>query len=186
VKRALVVFAIALLGIVCAGALSAGRACAHDPRFVCSPRDAQRPVVVADPQKSWAFYGRLDAEQQDRYVVDTPRAVAVPVQLLIDRRDAANPARPVAAIADAGGRAIATVDLTQSHSFFEPFSRVTYLESPERLIRFPAGRSTIAVAMRGGEQSQRYTLAIGSDERFSPWEMPYLLGAVYRIHAQEF
>lgn len=185
-RRTLGIFAIASIAVVCAGALSAGRACAHDPRFACSPRDANHPIVVADPQKSWAFYGRLGAGERDRYAIETPHAVAVPVQLLVDERDAANPARPVAAVSDASGRALGTIELTQTQSFFEPFSRVTYIESPDRLVRFPAGRSTIDVTMLGGTQSQRYALAIGSDERFSPWEMPYLLGAIYRIHGRKF
>jgi len=186
VKRALAFLAIALLLIVAAGALSATRACAHDPRFACSPRDSGHPIVITEPEKSWAFYGRLGAGEEDRYEIETPHAVAVPVQLLVDQRDAGNAARPVAAVADPSGRAVATMDLSRMQPFFEPFSRVTYLESPERVIGFPAGRSTITVTMHGGELRQRYTLAIGADERFSIWEMPYLTGAVYRIHTRSF
>ena len=185
-KRALGLIAIVLVVVVGIGALSAGRACAHDPRFACSPRAGDHPVVVSDPQKSWAFYGHLGAGEEDRYAIETPQAIAVPVQLLVDRRDAANPARPVAAIAGSSGRAIATIDLARAQTFYEPFSRVTYLESPNRLVAFPAGTSTITVTMRGGGAPQRYALAVGSEERFSVWEMPYLLGAIYRIHTRRF
>ncbi|MGP8100593.1 MAG: hypothetical protein ACLQHL_07505, partial [Candidatus Cybelea sp.] len=86
-KRMLTALASALIAVLIAGALSAGRACAHDPRFACSPRDTNDPVVVADPQKSWAFYGHLRAGEEDRYAIETPKAVAVPVQLLVDRRE---------------------------------------------------------------------------------------------------
>jgi hypothetical protein len=186
VRRALVVIAIALLVVVGAGALSAGRACAHDPRFACSPRSAANPVVVSDPQKSWAFYGHLAAGQEDRYVIETAKAVAVPVQLLLDQRDDANPARPIATIASVSGRTVATIDLDRAQAFYEPFSQVSYLESAQRLIRLKAGTSTITVTMHGGGAPQRYALAIGSDERFSVFEIPYLLGAVYRIHTRRF
>lgn len=183
-KRALVALAIVLAVTLIAGVLSAGVACAHDPRFACSPRDAN-PVVISDPSKSWAFYGHLAPRGHDRYRVQASAALAVPVQLLVDQRDAANPARPVATIADERGRTLATIAVDPKHTFFEPFSRVSYVTSDERTIRFPAGATWIDVAMQGGE-SQRYTLAVGSEERFSPLEMPYLLGAVYRIHTRSF
>jgi hypothetical protein len=182
----LTALASALIAVLIAGALSAGRACAHDPRFACSPRDTNDPVVVADPQKSWAFYGHLRAGEEDRYAIETPKAVAVPVQLLVDRRDANNSARPVATIANTSGHAIATIDFEQTQRFFEPFSRVTYLATSDRVVAFPAGTSTITVTMHGIAAPQRYTLAIGSEERFSLLEMPYLLGALYRIHTRSF
>jgi hypothetical protein len=107
------------------------------------------------------------------------------VQLLVDQRDAVNPARPAATIS-ASGRALATIDLVRAQAFYEPFSGVTYFESPARVVAFPAGTSTITVTMHGGGTAQRYVLAVGSQERFSVWEMPYLLGAVYRIHTRRF
>ena len=185
-KRPLTALALTLIAILIAGALSAGRACAHDPRFVCSPRDTNHPVVVTDPQKSWAFYGHLRTGEEDRYAIETPKAVAVPVQLLVDRRDANNPVRPVATIATTSGHAIATIDFERTQRFFEPFSRVTYLATPNRVVTFPAGTSTITVVMHGIAAPQRYTLAIGNDERFSLLEIPYVLGALYRIHTQNF
>jgi len=185
VKRALAVVVLVVAVVVGAGALSASRACAHDPRFACSPRDA-RPVVVDDVQKSWAFYGRLNGDTEDRYEIRTSRPTTVPVQLLVDQRDAGNPARPFAVVAAPSGREIAELDLTGGRSFFEPFSRVTYLASAPRQVTFPAGTSWITVTMLGGADAQRYTLAVGSDERFSIWEIPYLAGAVYRIHERLF
>ena len=183
-KRLLVALAFLVAVTLVSGVLSASVACAHDPRFACSPRDA-RPVVIADPEKSWAFYGHLAPGRPDRYLVRAPAAFAVPVQLLVDRRDAANPARPLATIVDGSGKTLATIAIDRNDTFFEPFSRVTYLESPDRIVRFPAGTTWIDVAMHGGD-SQRYTLAVGSEERFSALEVPYLLGAVYRIHARSF
>lgn len=186
VKRALLAIAIALFVLVTADAFLAGRACAHDPRFVCSPRSRNDPVVVSDPKKSWAFYGDLGAGDTDHYLIQTPQTIAVPVQVLVDQRDAVNPARPVVTVAAASGRAIATIDLKRAQPFYEPFSRVTYLQSADRVLTLRAGTSTITVAMRGGDAPQRYALAVGSDERFSVFEMPYLIGAVYRIHTRRF
>lgn len=184
--RVAIAGAIAAVVILCAGLLSAARACAHDPRFACSPRGANHPIVVSDPQKSWAFYGHLDAGQEDVYLLRAPRRVSVPVQLLVDQRDAKNAARPVAVIAGASGQAIATIGLARPQRFFEPFSGVTYFESPNRLVALPAGASRLTVSMRGGNGPQRYTLAIGGKERFSLLEIPYLVGAVYRIRTRRF
>ena len=186
VRRALTVIAVGFATLVGAGALSAGRACAHDPRFACSPRDAKHPISVSDPEKSWAYYGRLSAGTEDRYEVVTARAVTVPVQLLIDQRDAGNPLRPIAVIADPAAREISRIDLAQNRWFFEPFSRVTYLSSVKRTVSLPAGISSITVTMHGAGAPQRYTLAIGTVERFSVWELPYIVGAAFRIHARQF
>ena len=90
-KRALLLIAAVFAVVVGAGMLSATRACAHDPRFACSPRAADRAIVVADPGKSWAFYGRLGSGAEDRYEIDATHALTVPVQVLIDQRDAGFP-----------------------------------------------------------------------------------------------
>ncbi len=185
-KRIAIAALLVLAGIVAAGALSAGRACAHDPRFACSPRPASNPVVVGDPAKSWAFYGDLAAGQEDRYALISPRTLRVPAQVLVDSRDAANAARPVAVITGSDKREIGRLDLSNATTFYEPFSRVSYLASPERTIVLPAGTSTVVVSMRGGSAPQRYVFAVGEEERFSLLEMPYLLGAVYRIHERKF
>ena len=137
-KRALIFIAAAAIVVATVGFVSAGRACAHNPRFACSPRGQDGPIQILHPEKSWAFYGHLSAAQEDRYAVDIARSIDVPVQILIDQRDAGNPARPVAKITDPSGRLIDEIDLAQGHPFFEPFSRVTYLESPDRDIPFPA------------------------------------------------
>ena len=187
VKRAIVLVVAIVIGMVfIGGALSAGRACAHDPRFACSPRDKANPIVVTDAQKSWAFYGDLRSGEYDRYVAKTTHSLAVPMQVLVDKRDTANPARPVATVADASGKTLAVVNFSRVQSFFEPFSRVTYLASVVRTVALPPGQSTIVVTMHGGAARQRYTLALGRDERFSVLEMPYLFGAVYRVHARNF
>lgn len=181
----LAVVAVLVVGFV-AGVLSAGTACAHDPRFACSPRGSDRPIVVHDPTKSWAFYGHLAAGQLDRYEFMVKRAAQIPVSELIDVRDASNPARPVAVVRDAKGRTIARIDLRHPMRLFEPFSRVHYLSSAARTIAFEPGAYTIDVTMQGGSQPQRYTLAIGADERFGITEIPFVLGAIYRIHSRKF
>lgn len=168
------------------GYFSALPACAHDPRFVCSPRDAAHPVVVPDPQKSWAFYGGLRPGQRDVFTFTAARPLKVPWSLLIDRRDAPNPARPEATLADASGHPLARLDLRGAKPFYEPFSRSTYLESPDRTLDLPPGTYRIEVAMTGGGARQRYVIAIGEDERFGIGEVPYVLGAIGRIRALRY
>ncbi len=186
IRRVLLVLTSAAALVVVVGILSAGRACAHDPRFACSPRDASNPIVIADPTKSWAFYGRLGPDQHDFYRVETPTAQRIPVTILLDVRDADNPSRPEATLYDEAGKTLAKVDLSNSTPFYEPFSRVHYLSSPDRTLNFPPGIFTVEIGMHGGTRSQRYTFAFGRDERFSLLEMPYLVGAIYRIHAQKY
>ncbi len=178
----IVCFAVFFVG----GVLSAGRACAHDPRFACSPRPPSHPVVVADPTKSWAFYGDLASGQEDDYTFATARAIRVPFNILLDRRDTANPARPRVVVSDQRGRPIATADLRHPVTFFEPFSRVTYLSSPVQTLDLSPGTYRAIVTMSDGSQPQRYAFAIGANERFSPFEIPYVFGALYRIHERRF
>lgn len=184
--RAVIGIFVALALFIVAGAFSAETACAHDPRFACSARDASHPVVVSDPAKSWAFYGRLAQGQEDHYSVQARAKTSVPVSILLDARDAANPARPVASVYDAAGTMIERITLSSPVKFYEPFSRVRYLTSGEREITLAQGSSTVVITMRGGSKPQRYAFAIGRDERFSVLELPYIAGAIYRIHTRKF
>ena len=184
--RVLVVTAVGLVVWIAIGYASAQRACAHDPRFVCSPRDAANPVTIPDARKSWAFYGSLSPKQVDRFTFSLAQPAEVPWSLLVDVRDAANPARPSAVLygAHSGSPNRATFD--RATRFYEPFSREAYLQTPEQTLRLPAGSYSVVVTMRGGRHPQRYVMAIGRDERFSPLEIPYVLGAIGRIRALRY
>ena len=187
-KRRIVAILIAAVAVMfIAGMLSAGTACAHDPRFACSPRGSDHPVVIPDPTKSWAYYGDLAPGEADRYVFTVVTAAKIPASILVDVRDAqANSARPVAAVTDGRGRSVATLDLHAPIQFDEPFSRVRYVGSPTTTLSLVPGNYAIEVTMRGGTKPQRYALAVGSEERFGLGEIPYVLGAMYRIHNRKF
>ena len=172
--------------VYCAiGFFGAQTACAHDPRFICSPRDG-RAVEIPDPGKSWAYYGHLKAEQQDAFTFTVAAPLHVPWSLLIDARDSSDPARPYAIISDRSGREIAHLDFTHVAPFYEPFSRERYLQTNTLDLYLTPGTYTIAVSMRDGDRRQRYVMAIGDAERFTPAEIPYVLGAIYRIRARNF
>ncbi len=177
---------IVLAALFAGGFFSAQRACAHDPRFACSPRSAANPVQIADPQKSWAFYGHLRNGQADAYRISVTRPVSVSWSLLVDERDAGNSARPAATLTDASGRVITALKFDSPRVFYEPFSRESYLTTATVTIPFRPGIFQIRVEMHGGTQPQRYTMAIGSDERFSITEIPYVLGAITRIRARKY
>ncbi len=174
------------LAIFAVGFLSARDACAHDPRFVCSPRSTARPVIVDDPQKSWAFYGHLRPGEEDHYRIEVRKPLHVPWSLLIDARDTGNPARPEAILYDGTGRRLAQLDLVRPVRFYEPFSRERYLSSRAAVLDLLPGTYAAVVRMRGGDSSQRYTLAIGESEQFSLTEIPYVLGAIARIRALHY
>jgi hypothetical protein len=181
-RRLLLVALLCSVGLAVAGILSAGVACAHDPRFACSPRPQSNPIVVRDVAKSWAYYGRLSGGERDYYSLATAITVHVPLSLLVDVRDAGNLARPRLSLFDDRHRAVATVDLRHSEHFYEPFSHVRYLSSDPRAVRLLPGKYTMVVSMEGGSQPQRYVAAIGEKERFGLLELPYVTGAIYRIH----
>lgn len=186
IGRVVIAVLVVLALVITAGALSAGTACAHDPRFACSPRDAAHPIVVSDPAKSWAFYGRLGEGQEDHYSIQARAKTRVPISILLDVRDAGNRARPVASVYDGAATIVDRIALSNPTSFYEPFSRVHYLTSGEREITLARGRSTVVIVMRGGSAPQRYVFAIGRDERFGLLELPYVAGALYRIHMRKF
>ena len=176
----------ALAVVLIAGVFSANSACAHDPRFACSPRAASDSIDIPDPTKSWAYYGRLAPRTEDHYRFTMRDAARIPVSVLVDVRDGANPARPVVTILDEHAKIVARVDLSDPVTLVEPFSRVTYISSKDRLVTLERGAYTMLVAMQGATAEQRYTVAIGSAERFSIFEIPYVAGAIYRIHNRKF
>jgi hypothetical protein len=185
ILRAAIFVAVAIGVWVLFGYLSAQSACAHDPRFVCSPREAAHPVLVPDAAKSWAYYGGLRRGQRDTFVFTVERPLDVPWQLLVDRRDAANTARPQAVLSDVHGT-VATLSLTGNRDFYEPFSRLSYIETPDFTLHLKPGSYVIDVSMDRGDDRQRYVMAIGSAERFGFGEIPYVLGAIGRIRARRY
>ena len=186
VLRGAIAIVLLLVVLIVGGALGAQRACAHDPRFACSPHPASSPIAITDVAKSWAFYGHLRPGERDVYTIDVPSEARVPWSLLVDRRDAGNPARPFATITTATGHPVAQTDFRQSEAFYEPFSRERYLTTPDVALTLPPGRYNLTVGMRGGNRPQRYAMAIGTEERFALTEIPYVLGAIHRIRSLNY
>lgn len=183
-KRLGALVALAILLWAAFGYFSAQSACAHDPRFACSPRTAQNPVHIPDASKSWAFYGTLRRGETDRYEFDLPMRTTVPVNLLVDVRDSNNPARPALTI-ERDGESIKSIDFSRAGKFYEPFSRENYVDTPSQDLVLDPGHYTATVSMNG-EAPQRYTLAIGEAERFTVFEIPYVAGAIHRIRALQY
>ena len=183
-KRVAGFVALALLVWAAAGFFSAQSACAHDPRFTCSPRENAHPVNVPDATKSWAYYGRLKPGTSDRYEFELKAPSSVPVNLLVDERDSANASRPSLSV-ERDGTGIARIDFSRSARFYEPFSRESYVQTPERTLDLTPGRYVAVISM-SGDAPQRYTFAIGAAERFSVWEIPYVFGAIHRIRTLNY
>jgi len=186
VLRIVGVVCVALLLWFLIGALSAQRACAHDPRFACSPRSAGDSIRIADPEKSWAFYGRLAISQSDTYAFEVNHPIVVPISLLVERADAANPARPLLHVVSVDGKSLALIDFRKTVTFYEPFSGIHYLSTPQRELSLRSGAYIATVTMRGGSAPQRYVLAFGEAERFGIGEIPYVLGAIYRVKTRGY
>lgn len=170
---------------VAIGITGAQTACAHDPRFACSPRSAGNPIVIRDPSKSWAFYGRLSPGAQDVYTIHVAQRTLVPVALLIERSDASNAARPSLRMYRRQ-RLVTAVLFQRATPFYEPFSGTQYLTTPTRVLALQPGTYQAIVTMHGGEASQRYVMALGSEERFSIGEIPYVLGAILCVRERGY
>ena len=168
------------------GFASAQTACAHDPRFTCSPRAPQNPVRVPDAAKSWAYYGRLTPGESDTYTFDVPQRLGVPIQLLVESADAANPARPAVTVTDESGKPAVSIDFQRTETFHEPFSGLDYVTTPAQMYVLSPGHYIATVSMRGGSAPQRYVFAIGDAEKFGVGEIPYVLGAVYRVKTRGY
>lgn len=142
--------------------------------------------MIPDPQKSWAYYGRLARGQRDVYRVVLRNRLTVPLSISIEKADEVNPGRPHVVVRDSSARAVATVPFDRVQAFYEPFSRISYLTTPSRELQLSSGTYSIAVTMDGATLPQRYVLAVGSLERFTLGEIPYVIGAVHRIRAREY
>lgn len=186
-KRFLIGFVAALAMWFAFGFFSAQRACAHDPRFVCSPRSASDAVAIPDPSKSWAFYGHLVPGQDDIFTFRVTRWIDEPWNLLVDVRDRATPTWPEAELRTSQGRTISQLRISNERTFYEPFSRETYIISPTPRVRLGPGDYSVIVTMHGPpNREQRYVMAIGEAERFGIGEIPYVLGAIHRIRARDY
>ena len=142
--------------------------------------------MIPDPQKSWAYYGRLAAGQRDVYHFVVRDSLTVPLNVSIEKADVANPGRPRVVVRDSSARVVATVPFDRAQPFYEPFSRVSYLTTPDRQLHLSSGTYSIAVTMDRATLPQRYVLAVGTSERFTLGEIPYVLGAVHRIRARGY
>lgn len=188
-KRALI--RVALAGAIAValwlvlGITGAQTACAHDPRFACSPRSPERPIPITDPTKSWAFYGRLSPAAQDVYTMHLAEQTRVPIALLMETSDESNPARPSLQLVR-GPQLVASIPFHTATPFYEPFSGTHYLTTSPRTLDLPSGDYVATISMSGGDAPQRYVMAIGSQERFSFGEIPYVLGSILRIRARGY
>ena len=180
------ILTLALLTWLIAGFSSAQQACAHDPRFVCSPRAENDAVRISTPTKSWAFYGHLRDGQSDTYSASLDHAARIPWSLLIDDRDAANPARPSAQLYDAAGKLVEELLFAPTEAFYEAFSREHYQTTKPHWITLRAGTYRIVVLMHGGHAPQRYTMALGEQELFGVADIPFVLGALHRIRSLNY
>jgi hypothetical protein len=186
VLRVAIVAIVAIASWFAVGFSSAQRACAHDPRFACSPRAHSNPVSIADATKSWAFYGHLRSGETDEYDFTLAMAAKIPWSLLVDARDVANPARPVGVLFGPDGKPVRALDFAHAERFYEPFSREEYLTTPPLALALQPGAYHVIVKMQGGTAEQRYVMAIGADERFGVGEIPYVVGAIHRIRALDY
>jgi hypothetical protein len=75
-------------------------------------------------------------------------------------------------VRDYSARAIATVLFDRVQAFYEPFSQISYLTTPNRELHLSLGTYSITVTMDRATLPQRYVLAV--------------IGAVHRIRARGY
>ncbi|HWI53777.1 MAG TPA: hypothetical protein VNT01_16690 [Symbiobacteriaceae bacterium] len=168
---------LSLLLLAAAGPVAS----AHSPVFLKSGRQA---VPVTDPEKSWAFYGRLQpGAEADVIPVDAEAGQRLKLQVLVPKRQELRTFTPAfyvlgpgfpgawvppgSPVAPARGEGALVADQPQAPSeFFEPFTQTRYWTYGELSGTFPAtGRYRVVVydpAKMGGP----YVVALGDREDF--------------------
>jgi hypothetical protein len=172
---------IILLSIVLLS-LSVWSASAHRPVIVKDEASMQNPVLVEEPEISWAYYGRLEGEPH-YFKIQATETFDLYVNILVPDFD---PRGEPVAHHDMSFEIIKDERILyraeglefQWKRFYEKYGRDHYYWGPEYDQKTEAGTYTIKVFNSGN--SGKYSLAIGKIEKFT---LPVLIGAMIKAQS---
>ena len=155
----------------------AGPVCAHRPLFVEKANNQlDNPVIIPDPDISWAVYAELTQGTVDYYEFDIPSGgQQLFAQLLVPMRPQFSNFRPTLALIGSGlplvdsvpfdqpqGKGAIVLPWEDKKEFFEPFTQTRYYMAQEFRQNLPQG--TWWLAVYNPQQGGKYTLAVGERE----------------------
>jgi hypothetical protein len=154
-----IIFATIFISFIFDFAVLPFPAAAHQPRVVKAEE-----IVVADPEISKAYYGRLSGKPHI-YKIRAMEGFDFYINVLVP--DIKGQKKVVSFEIFKGGESFAVLNARDHQwvKFFEPFGQSTYWQGPEYRARAEAGEYTIRVW--SNEKNIKYSLAIGEIELFN-------------------
>jgi monofunctional biosynthetic peptidoglycan transglycosylase len=155
---------------------------AHRPVIVKDQSARDKPVLVKEPEISYAYYGKLAGEPH-YYRIEYPKEFILYANILVP--DFSPKAKPIAkhdisfqVLTDEESLFIADGIRSEWRRFYERYGRDHYYMGPEFEQRVPAG--TYYIKVFNGSNNGKYALAIGRKESFTPWG---LVGAMLKARS---
>jgi len=152
---------------------------AHRPVIVKGRSSKETPVVVTEPEISWAYYGELGGAPH-YYTIASPKPFTLYANILVPDPDPKGEAvrshdMSFEVLGD-GGVLFSSEGVDHEwRRFYEPYGRDHYYVGPEFETNAEAGAYTVRVYNTAN--SGRYALAIGKTEKFTFFS---LIGAVIK------
>ncbi len=167
-------------------------ASAHQPRIV----SGRGPVVVAEPEVSRVYYGKLNGAEQ-WFRISSSRTFELYLGILSPKVAGAVTDTRVLLFKDTvrnGEDKVTPAGLikelnwpyTEWHDYYENFGGDWYLRGPEFRKILPAGDYAAVVTRKGEPGEGRYALAIGGQEKFPPPEIIKALILLPKLKASFF
>ncbi len=149
--------------------LSVSVCLAHIPEIVPEDRDyAEEPIVVEDPETSYAFYGRLQGSPH-LYKIESDKPFHLYVSLLVPYVGQEETSDVEFHILKDGEKIVMMHDYQNWTKFYEEYGGDWYLQGPTYEADVEAG--TYLIEVHSDTNSEAYTLATGKIERFGPLEI---------------
>jgi len=152
---------------------------AHKPVIVKNQSSRENPILVEEPEISWAFYGVLEGEPH-YYKIVWEKPFTLYVNILVPDLNPEGEPVPVHDMSFAIVEDDTLLHITEGihfqwRRFYEEYGRDHYYMGPEFEKRVDAG--TYYVRVFNGNNSGRYSLAIGKIEKFNFFS---LIGAILK------
>ncbi len=142
---------------------------AHIPEIVIEDRDyAIDPIVVEEPEISYAYYGKLQGSPQ-LYKIESDKPFHLYVSLLVPYVGQEERSDVEFHILKDGEKIVIMQDYRNWTKWYEEYGGDWYLQGPTYEADVEAG--TYIVEVHSETNSEDYTLAIGKIERFGPREI---------------
>lgn len=142
---------------------------AHIPEIVLEDRDyAKEPIIVEDPEISYAYYGKLQGSPQ-LYKIESDERFHLYVSLLVPYVGQDETSDVEFHIWKDGEKIVMMHDYQNWTKFYERYGGDWYLQGPIYEADVEAG--TYLVEVHSNTNSEDYTLATGKIERFGSVEI---------------